>query len=280
MAAALEASTTRVSVTSKLPHLQNLIKRDPDGYIKDFEQQHRHFLSELEIYRLDPSKQKSESFGALVTFLSHVAACYPVQCRQFPMQLMDLLRSHGHTLHPDIRLTVLQALLLLRNRGLMQAIHLFPLLFDIMDVHDKNMRSLAYSHMVADLRKLHIGGGNGKMMRELQAFVCSTVDAVSSSNTEREVAGKRALDLLVELYRRQIWTDDRTVNAIASACLSPSMRIAVSAMRFFLGIESRIADDEQSDVQEALDMSINEHQHSKKTASRMRSTKKQKAARE
>ena len=117
------------------------------------------------------------------------------------------------------------------------------------------------------------------MMRELQAFVCSTVDAVSSSNTEREVAGKRALDLLVELYRRQIWTDDRTVNAIASACLSPSMRIAVSAMRFFLGIESRIADDEQSDVQEALDMSINEHQHSKKTASRMRSTKKQKAAR-
>ena len=56
------------------------------------------------------------------------------------------------------------------------------------------------------------------------------------------------------------------------------MRIAVSAMWFFLGIEARIADDDQSEAQEALNMTINEHQHSKKTASRARSTKKQKAA--
>ena len=42
----------RVSVTTKLPQLQNLIKRDPPGYVDEFLQQHRHFLSELQIFQL------------------------------------------------------------------------------------------------------------------------------------------------------------------------------------------------------------------------------------
>ena len=31
------------TATAKLPQLQNLIKRDPEGYAEDFERQHRHF---------------------------------------------------------------------------------------------------------------------------------------------------------------------------------------------------------------------------------------------
>jgi protein SDA1 len=267
--------------SEKLPQLQNLIKRDPEGYSEDFERQHRHFLSELEIFRLDPSKQKAESFGALVTFLGHTAACYPTRCRRFPGQLAGLLRIYGHTMHPDVRLTVLQALLLLRNRGLLLPMDLFPLLFDIMDIQDKVLRQLAYSHMIADLRKMHRSSeGGGMKITEVQLFVCATVNAVQPAAMEREVAAKGALELLSEMYRRRIWTDDRTINTIAHACLSASTRIGVSAMRFFLGIQTLMVDDEQGELKATLEAStVDEHRHSKKTAGRARVTKRQKAAR-
>ena len=54
-----------------LAQLQNLIKRDPEGYKEEFLLQHRHFLSELDIHKLKPDIH-SQKFVDLVTFLSHV----------------------------------------------------------------------------------------------------------------------------------------------------------------------------------------------------------------
>ena len=49
-------STKKVSVTLKLPQLQNLIKRDPEGYKEEFLMQKKHFESEVEIFKLRPTK--------------------------------------------------------------------------------------------------------------------------------------------------------------------------------------------------------------------------------
>jgi protein SDA1 len=53
----LAAASLRTAITTKLPQLQNLIKRDPGGYVEEFLQQHRHFQSELAIVGLDPTKR-------------------------------------------------------------------------------------------------------------------------------------------------------------------------------------------------------------------------------
>ena len=60
----------------KLGQLQNLVKRDPAAYKEEFLQQHQYFLSELEIYKLDPAK-KADHFSALISFLAHVAQVFP-----------------------------------------------------------------------------------------------------------------------------------------------------------------------------------------------------------
>ena len=39
-------------------------------------------------------------------------------------------------------------------------------------------------------------------------------------NSDNELVARKALDVMVELYRRQVWTDARSVNVIAAACLS------------------------------------------------------------
>ena len=39
-------------------------------------------------------------------------------------------------------------------------------------------------------------------------------------NSDNELVARKALDVMVELYRRQVWTDALSVNVIAAACLS------------------------------------------------------------
>jgi hypothetical protein len=40
---------------------------------------------------------------------------------------------------------------------------------------------------------------------------------------------------LTELYRRNIWTDAKTVNLVVEACKHPSQKILVAALKFFEG---------------------------------------------
>ena len=56
---------------NNLPQLQNLIKRDPISYKRDFLQQYRHYESQLDIFKLKPDEE-AEEFGSLITFISQV----------------------------------------------------------------------------------------------------------------------------------------------------------------------------------------------------------------
>ena len=107
----------------------------------------------------------------------------------------------------------------------------------------------------------------------MQALVCSVLEA-----QQNEPAAKNALGLIMDLYRRRLWTDAGTVNTVAQAVLSKSTKISVSAMKFFLGIEQKMAEDGEQEKAAASSMTVDEHKHSKKTKSRARDTAKQEAA--
>lgn len=55
-----------------LPQLQNLIKRDPESYRDEFNQQYNHFLSSLEVFALNPTEE-SKSLDELVMFIAQVS---------------------------------------------------------------------------------------------------------------------------------------------------------------------------------------------------------------
>ena len=91
-----------------------------------------------------------------------------------------------------------------------------------------------------------------------------------------------AVGLLCEMYRRRVWTDARTVNAIAEGCLSRSSKVCLRCLRFFLGIEQTIeADDEEEDtaairlVSTAHVLKGNMRTHSRKTKKKMRLLEKE-----
>ena len=39
------------------------------------------------------------------------------------------------------------------------------------------------------------------------------------------IAAKKSLDVMVELYRKNIWNDGKTVNVITTACFSPITKV-------------------------------------------------------
>lgn len=67
---------------------------------------------------------------------------------------MSLLYQHGPVLAPDLRRTIVQSLLLLRNRNVTEAAALLPLLFHLFQIPDKDLRVLMYSHVVADVKRV------------------------------------------------------------------------------------------------------------------------------
>lgn len=60
-----------ILLTSNLPQLQNLIKRDPAAYKEEFLQQWNHYNSVRQIFHLNPDEQ-AQHFRELVTFIAQV----------------------------------------------------------------------------------------------------------------------------------------------------------------------------------------------------------------
>lgn len=259
-------NASRPDVIGKLPQLQNMVKRDPVGYRAEFLMQLRHFESEYQLFLLQPTKE-SAHFGALVSFLSHVAKCYPAEMASFPEQIMGLLRDNYLVLEPELRRTLVQSLMLLRNRGLVDAITLLKLFFELFRCPDKRLRELLYKHIVSDIRQLNATSRNVKVNKALQNFLFEMLQ------DESEHAAIKSLQVLMELFKRKIWHDQRSVNVIATACTSKNTKLLVMALSFFLGIDDDILEDEEQQKKEKKALvAVDYHAHSKKTKKRQRDT--------
>jgi protein SDA1 len=103
---------------SELILLQGKVKEDPDIYRDDAMKYFKHFLTQYEIFQLKPSKDHKE-FSSLVKFLSSIASCYPDDLHEFPSQIAGLLEQNSLILEPSLRMTLVRALILLRNKNLL-----------------------------------------------------------------------------------------------------------------------------------------------------------------
>ncbi|XP_047227895.1 protein SDA1 homolog [Girardinichthys multiradiatus] len=213
---------------NNLPQLQNLIKRDSQSYVDEFLQQYRHFQSNVEIFKLQPDKANRE-LAELVMFLSQVAHCYKQQLSTFPRLLSELLMSYHTVMEPDLRMTFCKALILLRNKDLIDPTGLLELFFELLRCHDKLLRKTLYTHIVTDIKGINAKHKNNKVNTTLQNFMYTML------RDSNPIAAKISLDVMVELYRRNIWNDAKTVNVITTACFSKVTKILVGGMKFFLG---------------------------------------------
>jgi protein SDA1 len=297
----------KVDVTLKLSQLQNFCKRDPAGYREDYDAQVRRLESECGILKLSPHSPSPRlieliQFAAAVSSSSYkgnesdrianmliellVGSSSEEEAKNEP-QNINMVKMTMPTaalqLHREVRKTCISALILMRNKGAIEPLTLLELFFRIMAVvPDKGLRELLYRHIVNDIRNINKKGKkDDKVNRSIQSFLHRVVGSHGMEGNGEEsatdIAAKRATDLVCELYRRQVWTDDRTIAILASAVLSKNTTVMKRAMRFFLNIEEKMAEDQKKEEEEEWDSSrkINMHLFSKKRKSNERHIERQ-----
>ncbi|CAB3380985.1 Hypothetical predicted protein [Cloeon dipterum] len=230
-----------------IPQLQNLVKRDPASYKDEFMQQYRHYLATLEVFRLHPD-QNDKSLEDIIMFLAQVAHCYPDVLASYPQELVDILQSHHTVLDPNMRMLFCRALVLLRGKGLLSPTDLLSLFFSLLRCQDKNLRSFLQSHIISDVSGVNAKHKDAKLNRTLQNFM---FNMLKDSNSR---AVKMSLDIMIQLYKKNIWNDAKTVNVIATACSSKFAKVKVAALKFFIGKdpEEKDSDDSDSDEEEKV----------------------------
>ncbi|BFZ24384.1 hypothetical protein BsWGS_27422 [Bradybaena similaris] len=250
---------------SNLAQLQNLMKRDPQSYKDEFDKQWQYYHNLMQTFQLQPSKY-DEKLDEMITFLSQVSHCYKEEVTELPEQLSNILKNHSTVLDRTMRMTLVKAVIMLRNKELISAAEVLQLFFKLLRCEDKLLRKTIYQYVVSDIKSINARHKNGKMNSVLQNFMFTMLQESSG------VTVKTAVDIMIELYKRNIWADEKTVNMIASACFSKITKVMVAAMKFFLGKDELEEKDDSDSDDDAPKKSAKElvlgHRVAKKTKKR------------
>ncbi|GAY43959.1 hypothetical protein CUMW_078590 [Citrus unshiu] len=247
------SASGRSSEKLSLPLLQSKMKCDPDGYEAELTLVYKQFNAALDLFQQqaalnfssisgigsDPNVAKD--LGDRAMFLAHVMPFYRKQLAEFPSQLAEFLKSSAPTLPSGLRCHVTQALILLVNRQIVDIQATLAVFMELQTLGDRNLRKLAFSHVIHSIKRMNQKNKNEPKNRALQNIMFSILQA------EDETRARRALTTLCELHRRKVWFDERTANAICKACFHSSSRIMIAALSFLLDYE-KIEDDDDSDA--------------------------------
>eukprot|EP00922_Rhytidocystis_sp_ex-Travisia-forbesii_P017273 GHVS01025785.1.p1 GENE.GHVS01025785.1~~GHVS01025785.1.p1 ORF type:complete len:792 (+),score=116.26 GHVS01025785.1:169-2544(+) len=288
-----------------LPSLQNKIKRDPAAYEADFSLQFSHFEATLELFKASPHKPAKE-FTELVMFIAQTAPCYATAVSptgrskscgntikagykggsmlarlggcssKFADMIIQVMQDNIEALHGYTRKALVAALILLRNRSQISTQKLLPVWFHLFGSEDKHLRSSLFAHIIKDIAKINTTDKSHQSHTTLKTYLYQRIF------DQHPYRCRRAIAILIELYRQRVWIDDRTVNVIASATLSPDSKVCVAAATFLMGFKAKCSetvetDDEEDNPEEDL-KATRTPIGSKETIGKLRKQKRQKSA--
>ncbi|XP_076067040.1 SDA1 domain containing protein Mys45A isoform X2 [Oratosquilla oratoria] len=177
-----------------------------------------------------------------------VSHCYTSHLSEFPDELIGLLKRHGSVLHADMLMGFVKSLVLLRNKNLLPPTTLLILFFQLLRCSVKNLRKFLQQHIITDIKNINAKSKNMKLNKELQNFMHEML------KDKHAVAAKMSLDIMIELYRKRVWNDAKTVNIISTACFSKVTKIMVAAIQFFIGKDEEEEEDDSDSDSDAGEM--------------------------
>ena len=152
--------------------------------------------------------------------------------------LVDLLSREAAGMNPSLRKTLVQCLLLLRKHKLVELVPLLELFFRLFRVQDKALREQLYTSIVGEVRRANRPNKNNALNKTLQNFMYSLFEESASArvDSDENLAIDKILHIIIELYRKRVWDDARTVNVITDAAIKRiSAKVMSTALNFFIG---------------------------------------------
>ncbi|CBH11236.1 hypothetical protein, conserved [Trypanosoma brucei gambiense DAL972] len=268
---------TETAFRGTLLLLQNRTRRDPEAYRDEFLTQLDHFKALTQT--VATQKETNPQYVAVLNFVCHVGHCYPKECEDVAEIVLKLLQDFkGSTMTSDLRLVLVKSLALLRSKNIVSAERSFPLFFELLQERDKVLRRVILSHIVSDIRRVNMPGAkNGAAVnKKAQNFLFGVMA------DDDPVQARCAEMVMIDLYRRRVWADERTVEVLTQACFSRHTAIIRTALRFFLlqmpkitSMDSKNEDDDDDDPGRAISKMKQKLKIKKKTGKRERILKRE-----
>jgi protein SDA1 len=238
--------------------LRYKLKRDPQSYRDDFNNQYQQYETLRDLFLQNPSSIDSGlvALKDLIDFISHVADRYPDLTSKFPSDLTEILLQHHEVLEYELRDKIVGSIVLLRNKDVIDSTVLLNTLFPILiSTPSKSLRQLLFTKILSDLRSSNVKATNHKLNRTIQTVLYNLLESDKESPK-----GIWAVKITRELWKRQIWTDARAVEVMRMAALSDNEKVITGGVRFFLGGDKEREEAIESDDDEDVDMARLRHQ--------------------
>lgn len=237
-------TNSRTKPTISLPQLQNLCKRDPEAHESDYAAQVTRLESTCSILSLSGQAASHTDLVELIQFVAAVSSsCYVKngEARKRAVFFMEMVQKDAilqgsNAVMREVRRAFVSALILMRNKCggdgsknknnknniVLEPLELLELFFNIMSqlssvgsatAADKSLRETLHRHLVNDIRNVNKKGENQKLNRQIQSFMHRVVSSASDEGTScNEVAARRCVEMLVELYRRNVVSFKTLIN--------------------------------------------------------------------
>lgn len=126
-------------------------------------QTYHNYESVLQVYLMKPTKPNKQ-LADLTLFLAHVSHCFPDELKNYPQQLIDLLKKYATVLNPDTRMSLCRCLMLMRSKSLIEPVALFQTFFSLMKCQDKALRKFLYTYMLNEAKRIKTKLKNYKIL--------------------------------------------------------------------------------------------------------------------
>lgn len=162
-------------------------------------------------------------------FMAHICHVYQGQIASFlSSELLNMLQQYYSILNQEVRQCLVTCLKVMRGKDQVPATAVLPVLLKLFKCKDKSLRKYLHSIIIADMKQLNKDSKNHALNKKLQNFILGLLQ------DPNEDSAKRSMNVMIELYKRHIWNDDKTVNAIWTGCEHANPKIVAAACKFFL----------------------------------------------
>ena len=118
--------------------------------------------------------------------------------------------------------------MILRAKNILFPVETTKFLLSLFNIEDKELRKVLYKYILNDIRRMNKHHQNNKINQEIKNHIYDHV------KKHGDKMAQKSIQLMVELYRRNIWTDTRSVNIIAEGCFNQSSKVRLIAAHFLI----------------------------------------------
>ncbi|CAD8054780.1 unnamed protein product [Paramecium sonneborni] len=207
--------------------LQLKVFKAPDLYVKEVLNVVELYKQQFELVKQNPG-QSNGKFSIIAQFLSKVAIYYKTDLKFYIEDLMELINHFQNTLNQGLRKRIIFCLLRLRGKNLIEPYRMIVFLMKLFNCQDKDLRRIIFRFIIKDIKQFNKKHRNETLNKQIQNFI---IDLIKKS---QENIAKRALQIMIELYKKNIWKDNKCVNIIAQGCFNQNYKIKLLACYFLI----------------------------------------------